>query len=92
MGILPRSLLRLKDGRQLAYTAIGAPAHAAQSTMIYHHGWPSSAQEALVCADTAAAHGLRIIAFDRPGIGSSSYTPGGSRPAATLWGGGVACR
>jgi pimeloyl-ACP methyl ester carboxylesterase len=85
-GVVRRSTLILRDGRRLAYTVLGAPRAAARATLVYHHGWPSSAQEAIVCADAAARQGLAVVAFDRPGIGGSSYHPGATRE------GGGGCR
>jgi pimeloyl-ACP methyl ester carboxylesterase len=74
-GVVRRTTLILRDGRRLAYTVLGAPRETARATLIYHHGWPSSAQEAIVCAEAAARQGLALVAFDRPGIGGSSYHP-----------------
>jgi pimeloyl-ACP methyl ester carboxylesterase len=70
-----RQALRLEDGRVLAYIDAGAT-QSKQSALIYHHGWPSSASEARFVAGAAAEHGLRLVAFDRPGVGGSDHHPG----------------
>jgi pimeloyl-ACP methyl ester carboxylesterase len=63
-------LLQLADGRRLAYAEFGAPQGI---PVLYFHGSPSSRLEPLLVGDEAwAAHGLRVVAFDRPGIGGSS--------------------
>lgn len=107
MSLINRCFLKLRDGRTLGYTILGAaspaaaaspPAQAppsqhaasvsavastaaanptaASTTLIYHHGWPSSAQEASFTAAAAADLGIQVVAFDRPGVGGSSYHPG----------------
>jgi hypothetical protein len=43
MAALARRILTLKGGRQLGYVLLGAA--DPQINVIYHHGWPSSAQE-----------------------------------------------
>ncbi len=67
-SIEPGSTIVLKDGRQLGYLDVGPP-HGA---VVFHfHGHGSSRLEALVLADAAARAGMRVIAFDRPGVGFS---------------------
>jgi len=69
----PASLLTLRDGRRLAYLAAG-PADGAP---IFHfHGHGSSRLEALALADAAEKARVRVIAFDRPGIGRSDPSQG----------------
>lgn len=72
-----QSLLSLRDGRALAYLQLGPPASSSGApALIYHHGWPSSAAEAeAVCGAAAGRLGLHVIAFDRPGVGGSSWHP-----------------
>jgi len=69
----PASLLTLRDGRRLAYLAVG-PADAAAA--FHFHGHGSSRLEALALADAAEKARVRLIAFDRPGIGCSDPRPG----------------
>jgi pimeloyl-ACP methyl ester carboxylesterase len=69
----PFATLTLPDGRALGYLQVGAP----DGPAVFHfHGHGSSRLEALALADHALAHGLRVIAFDRPGIGRSDPCPG----------------
>ncbi|KAI8462362.1 MAG: Alpha/Beta hydrolase protein [Monoraphidium minutum] len=80
-----RASLTLRDGRRLSYLLLGpggargagrAPA-GAPAAALHHHGWPSSSAEAAAAAGAAAAAlGLRVAAFDRPGVGGSSFDPG----------------
>lgn len=45
---------------------------AALGAVVYAHGWPSSALEAAAAASpAAAAEGLTLVAWDRPGVGGS---------------------
>src|SRR5438132_5227254 len=62
--------VRLPDGRRLAYTEYGNP--AGKVVVFYHHGLPSSRLEAEVFAPARANFpDVRLIAFDRPGVGAS---------------------
>lgn len=68
-------LVRLPDGRRLAYLDVGdADGHA----VIYLHGAPSSKLEAAFFGLDRAARraGVRLLAVDRPGIGGSDPQPG----------------
>jgi pimeloyl-ACP methyl ester carboxylesterase len=69
----PYSTLSLKDGRKLGYLEVGAPDGA---PVFHFHGHGSSRLEALALADAAARAGLRVFAFDRPGIGRSDPKAG----------------
>jgi pimeloyl-ACP methyl ester carboxylesterase len=64
----PASLLTLRDGRTLAYLAVGP---ATGAPVFHFHGHGSSRLEALALADAAEKARVRLIAFDRPGIGFS---------------------
>ena len=69
----PYSTLTLKDGRKLGYLDVGTP----HGTPVFHfHGHGSSRLEALVLAEAAENAGVRLIAFDRPGIGHSDPKDG----------------
>jgi pimeloyl-ACP methyl ester carboxylesterase len=65
----------LPDGRRLAYREYGDPDGR---PVIYHHGTPSSRlePEAFELSAVCAAHGVRLIAPDRPGVGESDHQPG----------------
>ena len=62
------SLIAMRDGRNLAYLEVGS---AAGSPVFHFHGHGSSRLEALALADAAEKARVRLIAFDRPGIGLS---------------------
>jgi pimeloyl-ACP methyl ester carboxylesterase len=64
----PYSTVTLHDGRALAYLAVG-PADA--PAVFHFHGHGSSRLEAVMLEDAANKHNLRVLAFDRPGIGRS---------------------
>jgi pimeloyl-ACP methyl ester carboxylesterase len=67
--------LRLPDGRFLGVRQIGDP-HGIP--VLYCHGAPSSSAEWRLfgTAEQIAAHGVRLIAPDRPGSGASSFQVG----------------
>jgi pimeloyl-ACP methyl ester carboxylesterase len=68
----PDRHLVLPDGRRLTYREYGAPQGR---PVIYHHGTPSSRvePEAFGLPAAATAHGVRLIAPDRPGMGGSDH-------------------
>jgi pimeloyl-ACP methyl ester carboxylesterase len=66
------STIRLRDGRTLALTETGRRGGPA----IFHfHGHGSSRLEVRLLAETAAKLGVRLIGFDRPGVGCSDAKP-----------------
>jgi pimeloyl-ACP methyl ester carboxylesterase len=65
--------IQLRDGRNLAYLAVG-PSHG--MPLIHCHGNPSSRLEVLLLGEQAILLGVRLIVFDRPGIGRSDPKPG----------------
>jgi len=67
------SFLTLRDGRALAYLEVGS---AAGVPILHFHGHGSSRLEALALADAAEKAQVRLIAFDRPGIGFSDPKAG----------------
>jgi pimeloyl-ACP methyl ester carboxylesterase len=67
------STLRLGDGRRLGYAEYGEPGG---EPFFYFHGHPGSRLEGRFADKAAAAAGLRVIAFDRPGYGLSDFQPG----------------
>jgi pimeloyl-ACP methyl ester carboxylesterase len=69
----PFATLTLKDGRKLGYLDVGP----GDGPAVFHfHGHGSSRLEALALADAAMKTGMRVIAFDRPGIGRSDPKTG----------------
>ncbi len=58
------------DGRQVSYAEFG---DRAGKPVIYCHGFPGSRLEARLADDAALGLGIRLIAPDRPGFGSSSF-------------------
>ncbi|KAI2463499.1 alpha/beta-hydrolase [Annulohypoxylon bovei var. microspora] len=64
-------IFTLPDGRNLSYAIYGD--HESSRTIFYHHGYPSSHEEAIFCDDLARKHGLRLISVDRPGMASSTH-------------------
>jgi pimeloyl-ACP methyl ester carboxylesterase len=69
----PASLLTLRDGRRLSYVEVGP---ASGNPVFHFHGHGSSRLEALALAGAADKANVRLIAFDRPGIGYSDPKPG----------------
>jgi pimeloyl-ACP methyl ester carboxylesterase len=55
--------------RQLAWNEYGDPDGA---PVLFYHGWPGCRLQARLTHHLACQRGLRIIAFDRPGIGLST--------------------
>lgn len=73
--------VRLPGGRRVAFAEHGNPAGA--KVVIYHHGLPSSRREAEVLLPALASRpDVRLIAFDRPGIGDSDPV---ARPSFRGW-------
>jgi pimeloyl-ACP methyl ester carboxylesterase len=64
----PDGVLELADGRRLAYDDVGDPAGA---PVVYLHGCPDSRLTRHPDDSIAARVGVRLIAIDRPGYGSS---------------------
>lgn len=62
-------LIRLRDGRQLAYTERGDPAGI---PIIHQHGMPGSRLEHEADPEFYRALGVRVITPDRPGYGLST--------------------
>ncbi|HEX4726723.1 MAG TPA: alpha/beta hydrolase [Jatrophihabitans sp.] len=65
--------IRTADGRTLEYLQIG-PADG--PVVLFHLGTPNAAAEYSVISDAAAALGLRVISYSRPGYGESTERPG----------------
>ena len=66
--------IRLADGRNLSYEDVGAPNG---TPILYCHGVPSSRVEWHMWGNQAMLEqlGVRLIAIDRPGVGSSTFQP-----------------
>jgi pimeloyl-ACP methyl ester carboxylesterase len=70
----PTGIIRLPDGRRLAYAEYGDP--AGEQVIIHHHGFSSCRLEAEVFLDALRQRpGVRMFAIDRPGIGQSDPNP-----------------
>jgi pimeloyl-ACP methyl ester carboxylesterase len=67
------SAIQLRDGRKLGYLEVGP---SGGTPLIHCHGNPSSRLETLLLAEQAILQGVRLIGFDRPGIGRSDPKPG----------------
>ncbi len=67
-----RGRARLPNGCRLSYCEFGEPTGP---LVFYFHGTPGSCLEAGLIEEEACQAGVRLIAIDRPGIGSSSYQP-----------------
>lgn len=63
------------DGRVIEYFAT-EPTGASSLTLVCHHGTPYSALGFSSWKDAAAAAGMRIVAYSRPGYGLSSRLAG----------------
>ena len=66
-------LLRTPDARSLDVTVTG-PAGAVP--LLFHHGTPSSTVQIRAMQRAAAARGLRLVTWSRPGYGGSTRRPG----------------
>jgi pimeloyl-ACP methyl ester carboxylesterase len=80
------SILELEDGRVLLFRAAGPPGGI---PLVAHHGTPSSGRPFAPYVETAAARGLRLVTYTRPGYASSTREPGrtvadGARDTALL--------
>jgi pimeloyl-ACP methyl ester carboxylesterase len=64
--------MQLKDGRTLGYAEYGCPKG---KPLFYFHGFPGSRLEGDLLAEAAARLEVRLISFDRPGMGLSSFQP-----------------
>lgn len=75
--------IRLRDGRTLrAYDA--TPEGPARMTVVWHHGSPQSGALLAPLVTSAAALGVRLVSYARPGYGGSTPAPGRD-VAATAW-------
>ena len=71
-GHYRRGRMRLPSGCVLSYCEFGEPSGP---LVFYFHGTPGSCIEAGLIEEEACQTGVRLIAIDRPGIGSSRYQP-----------------
>ena len=86
MSLAARSMMTTSDGRTLTYVDYGDPSGR---VVLHHHGGLLSATDAAPLDDVAARLGIRLVAFDRPGISGSTSVPGrvtrdGANDAAAL--------
>src|SRR5207244_13010293 len=68
-----RSTLTTKDGTQLYYKDWGSG-----QPIVFHHGWPLSADDWDAQMMYFLSHGYRVVAHDRRGHGRSSQTATGN--------------
>jgi pimeloyl-ACP methyl ester carboxylesterase len=65
--------LELSDGRDLEYLVEGPPDGR---VLVMHHGTPGVALVLEPVAEVAARHGMRFLAYSRPGYSGSTPQPG----------------
>lgn len=65
--------LHLADGRTLEYLVAGP---AGGTPLVLHNGTPTAAMLFAPMVAAAERHGLRVVAYSRPGYGGSSPRPG----------------
>jgi pimeloyl-ACP methyl ester carboxylesterase len=68
-------VVRTNDGRELCVEVAGS---ASERTILIHWGTPNSRHLFDPWVDDAAARGIRLICYDRPGYGGSTPQPGRS--------------
>lgn len=68
----PDHRLRLSDGRHLAYDDRGDPDN---TVLLYMHGTPDTRVARHPDDGIVTAHGMRLVATDRPGLGGSDPDP-----------------
>jgi pimeloyl-ACP methyl ester carboxylesterase len=73
------STVTLRDGRTLEYADLGDPGG---TPVLFFHGTPATGGQAVVIADAARAHGIRLVAPSRPGYGASTLSPPGLADSA----------
>ena len=73
MATVTQRTVTTPDGRALAIEEAGDPAGR---PVLVHNGTPNSRHIFAPVAADAAARGLRLIAYDRPGYGGSTPQPG----------------
>jgi pimeloyl-ACP methyl ester carboxylesterase len=73
MAASTQRTVRTPDGRTLAIEEAGDPGGR---PVLVHNGTPNSRHLYGPAADDAAARGLRLIGYDRPGYGGSTPQPG----------------
>jgi pimeloyl-ACP methyl ester carboxylesterase len=73
MAAVTQRTVRTPDGRTLAIEEGGEPAG---QPVLVHNGTPNSRHLFAPAAADAAARGLRLISYDRPGYGGSTPQPG----------------
>ncbi len=65
--------MRLKDGRELSYAAIGP---SGGRPVLFFHSLPGSHVQPSFVPELMRKYGIRLIAPDRPGFGRSDFQPG----------------
>lgn len=73
--IVAAEIIKLQDGRRLAYNEFGDPTG---KPSFFFHGWPGARLQARVSHAISERLGVRIITLDRPGFGQSDFQHGRS--------------
>ena len=68
----------LRDGATRLYYKDWNPVGTPKGTLVFHHGWPLSADDWDAQLLFFLAHGYRVIAYDRRGHGRSTQTSSGN--------------
>lgn len=66
------SILHLTGGGTLGFREYGVKNG---TPLVFFHGWPGSSRQGVFLHEVGQAHGLRVLAVDRPGFGNSSRIP-----------------
>src|SRR6185312_11619893 len=68
--------VRLDDGRVLRVHDTAEGSATTAFTVVWHHGSPQTGALLAPVVEAAAARGIRVLSYGRPGYGGSSPKPG----------------
>ena len=74
----PVRVIDTPDGHRVGVTEYGAPGGV---PTLFFHGWPGSRLQGAYAHEAAKRAGVRILALDRPGYGTTPPRPGGTLTA-----------
>lgn len=77
---VPRNGGRIPPARTWGELGVAEYGHPRGRPILYFHGFPGSRLEASVADAIAASLGIRLVAFDRPGMGRSPFLSGRTIP------------